>query len=88
VRSFHDGEYTLSWFFLTCHARVLVLTEELIKTLRVYLIQKLLGHRDPRMVQRYSHHSVESLRNGIEVLERVRLETEKNQSQISHNEGP
>ena len=53
----------------------------------LYLIQKLLGHRDPRMVQRYSHHSVESLRNGIEVLERVKFESEKIQSQISHNEG-
>jgi integrase len=36
----------------------------------LYLIQKLLGHREPRMVQRYAHHSVESLRAGIEVLER------------------
>jgi len=53
----------------------------------LYLIQKLLGHRDPRMVQRYSHHSVESLRNGIEALERVKLESGKIQSQISHNEG-
>jgi integrase len=35
----------------------------------LYLIQRLLGHRDPRMVQRYSHHSVESLRLGIEALE-------------------
>ena len=53
----------------------------------LYLIQRLLGHREPRMVQRYSHHSVESLRSGIEVLERVKLETEKIQSQISHNVG-
>jgi integrase len=37
----------------------------------LYLIQKLLGHREPRMVQRYAHHSVESLRAGIEVLEKV-----------------
>jgi len=36
----------------------------------LYLIQKLLGHREPRMVQRYAHHSVESLRVGIEVLEK------------------
>jgi len=36
----------------------------------LYLIQKLLGHREPRMVQRYAHHSVESLRAGIEVLEK------------------
>ena len=35
----------------------------------LYLIQKLLGHREPRMVQRYAHHCIESLRSGIEVLE-------------------
>jgi integrase len=34
------------------------------------VVQKYLGHKDPRMVQRYAHHSVESLRSGIEVLER------------------
>ncbi|MFB3886933.1 MAG: tyrosine-type recombinase/integrase [Thermodesulfobacteriota bacterium] len=49
----------------------------------LYLIQKLLGHRDPRMVQRYSHHSVESLRSGIEVLEKIKLENEKNSFTIS-----
>ena len=36
------------------------------------VVQKYLGHKDPRMVQRYAHHSVESLRSGIEVLERQR----------------
>ena len=40
----------------------------------LYLIQRLLGHREPRMVQRYAHHSVESLRNGIEVLETLKKE--------------
>jgi integrase len=40
----------------------------------LYLIQRLLGHKDPRMVQRYAHHSVESLREGIEALETVRRE--------------
>jgi integrase len=40
----------------------------------LYLIQKLLGHREPRMVQRYAHHSVESLRNGIEILETLKRE--------------
>jgi integrase len=40
----------------------------------LYLIQKYLGHKDPRMVQRYSHHSIGSLRGGIEVLEKQRLQ--------------
>ncbi len=40
----------------------------------LYLIQKLLGHRQPRMVQRYAHHSVESLRDGIEILEALQKE--------------
>lgn len=39
------------------------------------IVQKYLGHKDPRMVQRYSHHSIESLRKGIEVLERLRLQS-------------
>lgn len=36
-----------------------------------YLVQKCLGHKDPRMMQRYSHHSIESLRSGIGALERL-----------------
>ena len=35
----------------------------------IYKISKLLGHKDIRMTQRYSHHSPESLRDGIQVLE-------------------
>ncbi len=53
----------------------------------IYLIQKLLGHRDPRMVQRYAHHSVESLRDGITALDKRRCAEEKNLSQIYHNQG-
>jgi integrase len=53
---FHDLRHTF--------ARRLAMAEK-----DLYVIQKLLGHRDPRMVQRYSHHSVESLRKGIEALE-------------------
>ena len=35
----------------------------------IYMISKLLGHEDIRMTQRYSHHSPESLRVGVEILE-------------------
>jgi integrase len=53
----------------------------------LYLIQKLLGHREPRMVQRYAHHSIESLRSGIDVLETLKKEASErnhvtNQSQL------
>ena len=39
----------------------------------VYKVQRLLGHKTPTMTQRYAHHSTESLRDGVEVLDRVRL---------------
>jgi integrase len=52
----------------------------------LYLIQKYLGHQDPRMVQKYSHHSIESLRRGIEVLDRLNQKRPKSLSQFSHNE--
>lgn len=32
----------------------------------LYTVQRLLGHRSPAMTQRYSHHSVESLRKAVE----------------------
>lgn len=35
----------------------------------IYKISKLLGHKDIRMTQRYSHHCPESLRDGVQVLE-------------------
>ncbi|MFQ5964676.1 MAG: tyrosine-type recombinase/integrase [Candidatus Scalinduaceae bacterium] len=35
----------------------------------IYKISKLLGHKDIKMTQRYSHHCPESLRDGVEVLE-------------------
>ena len=35
----------------------------------IYTISKLLGHKDIRMTERYSHRSPESLRDGIQVLE-------------------
>lgn len=37
----------------------------------LYKISKLLGHYDISMTQRYAHHCPESLREGIEVLEKV-----------------
>ncbi|OQY98409.1 MAG: hypothetical protein B6D35_12220 [Candidatus Brocadia sp. UTAMX2] len=37
----------------------------------LYKISKLLGHCDIHMTQRYAHHCPESLREGIEVLEKV-----------------
>ena len=40
----------------------------------IYLIQRLLGHKDPKMVQCYAHHSVESLRRGIDTLQRANEE--------------
>jgi site-specific recombinase XerD len=32
----------------------------------LYAVQRLLGHKNPAMTQRYSHHSVESLRSAVE----------------------
>lgn len=37
----------------------------------LYKIQRLLGHKSPQMTQRYAHHYPESLRDGVETLERV-----------------
>jgi len=36
----------------------------------IYKIAKLLGHKDLKMTQRYSHHCPDSLRSGVEVLEK------------------
>jgi len=36
----------------------------------LYKVQKLLGHRSPVMTQRYAHHCSESLRDGVNVLDR------------------
>lgn len=37
----------------------------------LYMISKLLGHKDIKMTQRYSHHCPDSLRSGVEVLDKV-----------------
>jgi len=36
----------------------------------LYKVAKLLGHKDIRVTQRYAHHDAESLRDGVEVLEK------------------
>jgi len=36
----------------------------------LYKVQRLLGHKSPMMTQRYAHHYPESLRDGVEVLDR------------------
>ena len=41
------------------------------KGVDIYKISKLLGHASITMTQRYTHHCLESLREGIEVLEKV-----------------
>ncbi len=40
----------------------------------LYMISKLLGHKDIKMTQRYSHHCPDSLRSGVEVLDRISTE--------------
>ncbi len=35
----------------------------------LYKISKLLGHKDIKMTQRYSHHCPESLRDGVEIID-------------------
>lgn len=38
----------------------------------LYKVQRLLGHKSPMMTQRYAHHYPESLREGVEMLDRIR----------------
>src|SRR6478672_6533119 len=35
----------------------------------LYKVQRLLGHKTTHMTQRYAHHSPESLRDGVRILE-------------------
>lgn len=37
----------------------------------IYKVQVLLGHKSPVMTQRYAHHYPESLRDGVEVLDKI-----------------
>ena len=43
----------------------------------LYKVQCLLGHKSPIMTQRYAHHYPESLREGVEMLEKYRLASTK-----------
>ena len=38
----------------------------------LYKVQRLLGHKSPSKTQRYAHHYPESLRDGVEILDRRR----------------
>jgi site-specific recombinase XerD len=37
----------------------------------LYKVQRLLGHKSPVMTQRYAHHYPESLRGGVNMLDRL-----------------
>ena len=39
----------------------------------IYKVQKLMRHKSPQMTQRYAHHSTESLRDGVEVRDRLAI---------------
>ncbi len=47
----------------------------------LYKVQMLLGHKTPIMTQRYAHHYPESLRDGVEVLDRIKKEFSTNLAQ-------
>lgn len=50
----------------------------------MYKVQRLLGHKSPIMTQRYAHHYPESLRDGVEILDRpVAVSTNLAQSAAS-----
>lgn len=37
----------------------------------LYKVQKLMRHKSPIMTQRYAHHYSESLRDGVDTLDRI-----------------
>ena len=56
----------------------------------LYKVAKLLGHKDIRVTQRYAHHFPESLRDGVEILDRISERKAQNstilaQSRVSKN---
>lgn len=62
---FHDLRHTFA-------TRLVQLGKDL------YKVQRLLGHKNPSMTQRYAHHYPESLRDAVEVLDK----SVTNQSQL------
>ena len=40
--------------------------------IELYKVQRLLGHKSPIMTQRYAHHYPESVRDGVEILDRIK----------------
>jgi len=40
----------------------------------LYMISKLLRHKDIKMTEQYSHHCPDSLRSGVEVLDKISTE--------------
>jgi integrase len=38
----------------------------------LYKVQRLLGHKSPMMTQRYAHHYPESLREDVEIMDRIK----------------
>ena len=51
----------------------------------LYKVQVLLGHKTPIMTQRYAHHYPESLRDGVEVLDKIKKEFSTNLAQSNEN---
>ncbi|MHB8481622.1 MAG: tyrosine-type recombinase/integrase [Nitrospiria bacterium] len=51
----HDLRHTLASRMVQCDTPL-------------YIVQKLLGHKDQRMTQRYSHLTVKALRRGVDIL--------------------
>lgn len=52
----------------------------------LYKVQVLLGHKTPIMTQRYAHHYPESLRDGVEVLDKMKKEFSTNLAQSQKKE--
>lgn len=53
----------------------------------LYKVQCLLGHKSPIMTQRDAYHYPESLREGMEILERYRLGSTSS-TNLAHPAGP